>query len=65
MTAWAWEDERIPQQQLSEKRVTARKQHRCTGCLAFIEPGQRYVREFWLVDGEPTTITRHGGCHHY
>jgi hypothetical protein len=60
-----YERERIPQIQLSGKRVTARKQHRCSGCLAVIEPGQRYIREFWLIDSEPTTVTRHGGCDYY
>lgn len=58
--------EQIPQKQLSYTRVkAARKMHRCCGCLGWIEVGQPYIREFWLVDGEPTTVAHHGGCHYY
>lgn len=61
-----YEEERIPQLQLSERRVkAARKQHRCSDCLRHIEIGTSYVREFWLVDGEATSITRHHGCFTY
>jgi hypothetical protein len=56
----------IPQTQLSWRRVkAARKMHRCSGCFSPIEVGSSYEREFWLVDGEPTSITRHHGCHNY
>lgn len=61
-----YDDERIPQLQLSERRVkAARRQHRCSDCFKAIEIGTSYVREFWLVDGEPTSITRHHGCFTY
>jgi hypothetical protein len=63
---YGYDEERIPQSQLSERRVkSARKQHRCSGCFRSIEIGSSYVREFWLVDGEPTSITRHHGCFTY
>lgn len=56
-------DERIPAIMLSQRVVkAARRQHRCSGCLHPIEIGSGYWREFWLVDGEPTTVTRHGYC---
>lgn len=64
--SWYDDDERIPQQQLSYRRIKhARKEHRCSGCFGVIAVGSGYIREFWLVDGEPTTVTRHGGCINY
>lgn len=59
--SWAW-DERV----LSRRWVTARKQHKCNryGCRLPIMPGQRYMREFRLIDGAPSFIKHHagGGC---
>lgn len=59
-----WDDvDRIPQQHISEQPVkSARKRHLCSGCLKYIEIGQGYMREFWLIDGQPTSIERHHGC---
>lgn len=63
---WYDDDESIPQLQLSFRRIKhARKEHRCCDCLKSIPAGASYVREFWLVDGEPTTVRRHGGCRTY
>lgn len=46
-----------------EALVTARKSHRCAGCLTTIEPGGFYLR--WTGqydDGTPTSAAYHLGC---
>jgi hypothetical protein len=51
----------VEEQMLSARTQRARKPYRCSnGCRAGIVVGQVYVREFWLVDGEPTDVQRHG-----
>ncbi len=37
---------------LSDRRVTARKEHRCHECRRVIARGEGYSRETWIFDGE-------------
>lgn len=58
------EDERIPTTLISEKRVRAAKEHHCQ-CGDSIKVGQRYIRRFWLIDGEPYVEKWCGICPPY
>ena len=41
-----------------ERRVKARKEHRCGACKNAIQPGHVYVRVFVLFDGRASSIKR-------
>lgn len=45
-----------------EKRVTARKEHRCSACNERILPGHRYVRLGVVFDGSAETFKRCERC---
>jgi hypothetical protein len=41
---------------------TARKPHLCEACERMIQPGERYVRNFQVFEGEPNTMKRCARC---
>ena len=47
---------------LSRRYSWAIKQHLCDNCPNPILAGQRYVREFLVSAGVPTTMKRHWSC---
>ncbi len=38
-----------------EQERTARKPHRCDCCQGFIRTGEKYLRHFSVLDGDPTS----------
>ena len=47
---------------LSEETHRARKQHTCSWCGQKIEPGESYVRQRLIFEGEPVTNKFHPEC---
>lgn len=47
---------------LSRRYSTAAKDYLCDRCSVRITPGQRYVREFFVSVGVPSTARRHFNC---
>lgn len=45
-----------------EKKVTARKEHRCIECNATIKPGEEYGRADTLYDGQWDSMARCAAC---
>lgn len=58
MSRFDYED-RISSELIATSEHEARVPHDCAACGETIRPGQRYVREFGMVDGTPMVQTRH------
>ena len=56
------DDDHVLSRLVRRSSPRARKQHFCSDCHDPIEPGARYIVEFWIVDGEPHYVKRHGAC---
>lgn len=47
---------------ISERITRARKQHKCAECNRRIEPGEQYLTEFYVFDGEHSSHKTCGHC---